>query len=68
VDKAIREHPVPLFPVPNLISVEYPRIDIQYSVKAQDADSCGNQYDNQRDHIREDSEIGGFLLNLPAQP
>jgi hypothetical protein len=55
MDKAIREHPVPLLPVPNLISVEYPRIYIQDSVKAQDTDSCGNQYDNQRDHNRKDS-------------
>ena len=58
---------MPLPAVPDLISVKYPWIDIQYPVEAQDADSCGDQYDNQRDHAREDSEIGGFLLTLPAQ-
>jgi hypothetical protein len=67
MDKAIREHPVPLLSVPDLICVEYPWIDIQYPVKAQDADSRGDQYDNQRDHVREDSEIVGFLLTLPSQ-
>ena len=54
---------MPLPSVPNLICVEDPRIDIQYPVKAQDADSSGDQYDKQRDHVREDSEIAGFFIN-----
>ena len=38
-----------------------------HPVEVQDADSRGDQYDNQRDHVREDSEIAGFLLTLPPQ-
>ena len=50
VDKAIGKHPVPLFPVPYLVSIEYPRMDVQRPCKAQDAYPCGNQDDDQRNH------------------
>ena len=50
MNQAVTEHPIPLFPVPNVIGIELQGIDIQHPQDAEDADRRGNQYENQCYH------------------
>ena len=61
VHKPIGQHPIPLFPMPNLIGIEQQRIDIQDSREAQDAHQAGYGYDDDRDHTVSEMEMHGKL-------
>ena len=59
--KAIGKHPVPLLPVPHLVGVEKPRVDVKRPGKAQDAYPCGNQNYDRRYHALRIYNISGLF-------
>ncbi len=52
MDETITEHPMPLFPVPDIVGVELERVAVQRPVEAEDTDAGRYQYDDESNHDR----------------
>jgi hypothetical protein len=55
--QTITEHPVPLLPMPHIVSVKLKRIDIQLSRETEEADHNSKQYEDKRNHCSMDANI-----------